>query len=400
MRPPPFVRHISLGLILAALAALAGCSDQKGPGGAGARGGAPQVGTVTVKRERLTVSNELPGRTSAYLIAEVRPQVGGIIQSRVFKEGSEVKAGDLLYQIDPASYQASYDSAKATLEKAEANVVSSQLKAKRYADLARIKAVSQQDADDAAATLKQNVADVASAKAALESAQINLAYTRVTSPISGRIGKSSVTAGALVTASQSTSLSTVQQLDPIYVDVTQSSTELLRLKRQFADGTLKDPGAAGAKVKLLLPDGSSYPLEGRLEFSDVTVSTTTGAVTLRAVFPNPKEELLPGLYVRAVVEEGVDEKAILVPQQGVTRDQQGNATALVVNGDNKVELRTIGVHRAVGNSWWVSSGLEAGDRLILEGVQKVRPGATVQAVALDAGGKQTATVPAPAVAAK
>ncbi|MDH7796695.1 MULTISPECIES: efflux RND transporter periplasmic adaptor subunit [unclassified Beijerinckia] len=399
MRSQRFVRNAGVGLILTAATALAGCND-KNAAGTGPQGAAPQVGVVTIKRERIAVSNELPGRTTAFLIAEVRPQVGGLIQSRVFKEGSEVKAGDLLYQIDPASYQASYDSAKAALEKAEANVVSSQLKAKRYGDLAKQKAVSQQDADDAAATLKQNVADVASAKAALDSAQINLTYTKLTSPISGRVGKSSVTAGALVTASQSTSLAIVQQLDPIYVDVTQSSTQLLRLKRQFADGTLKNSGAAGSKVKLLLPDGSVYPLEGHLEFSDVTVSTTTGAVTLRAVFPNPNEQLLPGMYVRAVVEEGIDEQGILVPQQGVTRDQQGNATALIVNSDNKVEARAVGIHRAIGNNWWISKGLEAGDRLILDGIQRIRPGATVQTVALEGAGKQAATSSDPAVVAR
>lgn len=400
MRSQRFVRNAGVGLILAAATALAGCND-KTAAGAGPQGGAaPQVGIVTVKRERIAVSNELPGRTSAFLIAEVRPQVGGIIQSRVFKEGSEVKAGDLLYQIDPASYQASYDSAKAALEKADANVVSSQLKAKRYGDLAKQKAVSQQDADDAAATLKQNVADVASAKAALDSAQINLTYTKLTSPISGRVGKSSVTAGALVTASQSTSLAIVQQLDPIYVDVTQSSTELLRMRRQFADGTLKNSGTAGSKVKLFLPDGSVYPLEGRLEFSDVTVSTTTGAVTLRAVFPNPNEQLLPGMYVRAVVEEGIDEQAILVPQQGVTRDQQGNATAFIVNSDNKVEVRAVGIHRAIGNNWWISKGLEAGDKLILDGIQRIRPGATVQTVAIEGAGKQAAASPDTAVVAR
>lgn len=398
MRSQRMIRNSGIGLVLAAATVLAGCND-KNAGGAGPQpGGAPQVGVMTVKRERIAVSNELPGRTNAYLIAEVRPQVGGLIKSRVFKEGAEVKAGDLLYQIDPATYQASYDSAKAALEKAEANVMSSQLKAKRYGDLAKQKAVSQQDADDAAATLKQNIADVASAKAALESAQINLTYTKLTSPISGRIGKSSVTAGALVTASQTNSLATVQQLDPIYVDVTQSSTELLRLKRQFADGTLQNPGTAGSKVKLLLPDGTVYPLEGRLEFSDVTVSTTTGAVTLRAVFPNPHEQLLPGMYVRAVVEEGIDEKGILVPQQGVSRDQQGNATVFVVNSDNKVEVRPVGIHRAIGNNWWISKGLEAGDRLILDGVQRIRPGATVQTVALEGAGKQASASDTPVVA--
>ncbi|MDQ0390290.1 efflux RND transporter periplasmic adaptor subunit [Labrys monachus] len=376
------------GLALAAVAMLASCNDQQSAAGAPPQQGPPQVGFVTVKRERLAVTEELPGRTSAYLVAEVRPQVGGIVQRRDFKEGSEVKAGDLLYQIDPASYQASYDSAEAALEKAQANVASSQLKAQRYADLAKARAVSQQDADDAGATLKQNFADVASARASLESARINLAYTKVTSPISGRIGKSAVTAGALVTASQSTTLATVQQLDPIYVDVSQSSTELLRLKRQLADGTLKYPSTAGANVRLFLPDGTEYPLPGRLEFSDVTVSTTTGAVTLRAVFPNPHEELLPGMYVRTLVEEGVDDNAIVVPQRGVTRDQQGNATALVVNGEGKVEARTLGIYRSVGAGWWISKGLEAGDRLIMDGLQKVRPGVAVQTVSLDAAAGQ------------
>ncbi len=355
----------------------------------------PEVGVMDIQAQALTLTTELSGRTSAYLVSEVRPQVGGIIQKRHFVEGAEVKAGQPLYQIDPASYQATYDSARASLAKAEASLTSTRNKASRYEELVAIKAVSQQDNDDSQAALKQAQADVAAAKAAVETARINLDYTRVTSPISGRIGRSSVTPGALVTASQASALSTVQQLDPIYVDVTQSSAELLRLKRDLASGQLKPAGANQAAVKLLLEDGSAYSLPGKLQFSDVTVDQNTGTIMLRAVFPNPKGDLLPGMYVRAVLEEGDEAQAILAPQQGVTRDTKGNPTALVVGADNKVELRVLKTRRVVGDKWLVSEGLKAGDKLIVDGLQKIAPGMAVLPVSAD-----KAVSAAPAAAAQ
>lgn len=342
--------------------------------------GPPEVGVITVQPQRVAVTTELPGRTSASLVAEVRPQVSGIIQKRVFTEGSDVKAGQLLYQIDPATYQAAYASAKAAEARAEANLIPARLKEERYKDLVKIKAVSQQDYDNAYAALKQAEADLASAKAAVETARINLAYTKVTAPISGRIGRSTVTDGALVTANQASALATIQQLGSMYVDITQSSADLLRLQQTLATGLLKKGGAAQARIKLLLENGTPYPLEGTLKFSDVTVDPSTGSVTLRSIFPNPKQMLLPGMFVRAVVQEGVNEQAILVPQRGVTRNPAGNAMVLVVGAEEKVEPRVIKVDRTVGDNWLVSEGLKAGDRVILEGLQKARPGTPVKAV--------------------
>ncbi len=355
----------------------AGCGKKEAKGG---KQGPPEVGVVVIQPQRVALTTELPGRTSAYLIAEVRPQVGGIIQKRMFTEGSDVRAGDVLYQIDPATYQAAYNSAKAALGRAEANLNPVRLKAERYAELVKINAVSKQDYDDANAALKQAEADVEAGKAALETARINLDYTKVTAPISGRIGRSSVTNGALVTANQSAALATIQQLSPIYVDVTQSSAELLRLKRDMASGLMKSEGEAQAKVRLLLEDGSAYPLTGILKFSEVTVDQSTGSIILRAVFPNPKQTLLPGMFVRAILEEGVNEHAILVPQRGVSRDPGGNATVMVVGSEEKVEPRGIKVLRTVGENWLVSDGLKAGDRVILEGLQKARPGTPVKTV--------------------
>ncbi len=342
--------------------------------------GPPEVGVAVVQPEHVALTTELPGRTSPYLIAEVRPQVGGIIQKRLFTEGSDVKAGQVLYQIDPASYQAAYASARAAQARAEATLDTVRLKAERYRDLVKIKAVSQQDNDDAQASLKQAEADVAATKAAVETARINLAYTRVTAPISGRIGRSTVTDGALVTASQGAALATIQQLSSMYVDVTQSSAELLKLKQSLATGLLKHDGANQARVKLLLEDGSAYPLPGSLKFSEVTVDQSTGSITLRAIFPNPKQTLLPGMFVRAILEEGVNEQAILVPQRGVTRNPAGDAMVMVVGAEEKVEPRVIKVARTVGDSWLVSDGLKAGDRIILEGIQKARPGTVVKTV--------------------
>jgi membrane fusion protein (multidrug efflux system) len=368
---------------------LTACGKQNGAGGP-IQSGPTEVAVMVVKPERVALTTELAGRTSAYLIAEVRPQVSGIIQNRPFNEGSDVKAGEVLYQIDPAMYQAAYANAKAALSRSEANIVAVRLRAERYKELVAINAVSRQDYDDADAALKQAEADIEANKAALETARINLAYTSVTAPISGRIGKSSVTTGALVTASQPTALAVIQKLDPVYVDVAQSSANLLRLKQNMANGKIKDDSTNKTRVKLLLEDGSPYPLEGTLKFSDVTVDPSTGSVTLRTVFPNPKHTLLPGMYVRAIIEEGANERAILVLQQGITRDSKGNPTAMVVGDGDKVELRVLKVDRSIGDTWLVSEGLKPGERVILEGVQKVRPGSTVKVVPF---GAKTATTP-------
>jgi membrane fusion protein (multidrug efflux system) len=358
----------------------------------------PEVSVVTIQPKQVVITTELEGRTSANLIAEVRPQVNGIIQKRVFTEGSDVKAGQLLYQIDPAVYQAALDSAKAAQARAEANLRTVRLKEERYSDLVKVKAVSQQDYDDAYAMFKQTEADVASAKAAVESARINLAYTRVSAPISGRIGRSTVTDGALVIASQPEALATIQQLDSMYVDVTQSTSDLLKLKQYLAKGLLKKGDSAQAPVKLLLEDGSLYPLMGTLKFSDVTVDQSTGSVTLRAVFPNPQKLLLPGMFVRAILIEGISKQAITVPQRGVTRNPKGEAMVMVVGAQEMVEPRIINVVRTVGDSWLVSEGLKAGDRVIMEGIQKTRPGSPVKAVPFD-GAAAVPSVAAPAPAA-
>lgn len=348
----------------------------------------PEVAVVTIQPERVALTTELPGRTSAYQVAEVRPQVNGIIQKRFFEEGSDVKAGDLLYQIDPAPYQAAYDNAKAALARAEANVPPIQLRAERYKELVSIKAVSQQEYDDVTANLKQLEAEVDTWKAAVESARINLAYSSIKAPITGRIGKSHVTVGALVTSHQAIPLAVIQQIDPIYVDATQSSANLLRLRQNIAAGRIKQDGPEQTKVRLLLEDGTVYQQEGRLKFSDVTVDPSTGSFILRMVFPNPKHILLPGMYGHALVQEGVAESAILVPQQGVSRDPKGNPIVLIVDAENKVQQRTISiVERAIGNKWFVTSGLASGDRVIVEGMQKIRPGASVKAVPFDAGQK-------------
>lgn len=360
---------------------------------------APQVVVFTVNPAALPMSAELPGRTNAYQVADVRPQVGGLIQKRLFVEGSDVKAGTALYQIDPATYQAAYNSAKAALSKAKANLLTAGPKAARYKELVAIEGVSRQEYDDAVAAFEQAKADVESATAALETANINLKYSTVTAPISGRTSRSTVTAGALVTAGQADALTTVQQLDPMYVDVTQSSTDLLRLKRQMADGSLKKVGDGQAKVDLILPDGTKYGVSGKLQFAGVSVDPTTGNVVLRALFPNPKGELLPGMYVRAQLETGVDEKAITVPQVGVTRNQKGQATALILNKENKVEQRVLTTSGTIGNDWLVTSGLASGDRVIVEGLQKVKPGAPAVAVPAKAADAPAAAASAAASAA-
>lgn len=365
----------TLTAAVAAACLLTACG--KPPGGPPPAPGTPTVGVISVQPQRVVLTTQLPGRTSAYLVAEVRPQVGGIVKARMFKEGSDVKAGQPLYQIDPATYKATYDADNAALAKAQATVKTARLKADRYKGLLAIQAVSQQDYDDAVATLGEDEAQVASAKAQLESSRINLAYARVDAPISGRIGKSSVTPGALVTASQTTALATVQQLDPLYVDVSQSSASLLRLKQAMARGDVQKAGAHSAKVQLLLEDGSTYPLEGTLEFSDVTVDQNTGSITLRAVFPNPGGELLPGMYVRAVLQEGVKEQALLVPQQAVARDGAGKPYAYIVDSHNTLQRRPLETDRAVGDQWLIQSGLEAGDQVVVDGQQRAAPGVAV-----------------------
>ncbi|WP_323663489.1 efflux RND transporter periplasmic adaptor subunit [Pectobacterium carotovorum] len=356
---------------------LAGCdsgSNQQG----GAQQQMPEVGIVTLKTEALNVMTELPGRTSAYRIAEVRPQVGGIILKRNFVEGSDIKAGASLYQIDPATYQASYNSAKGSLAQAQAQAEIARLTVNRYKPLLGTNYVSKQDYDQAVATSRQADASVQAAKAAVDTAQINLAYTKVNSPIEGRVGKSTVTEGALVATGQATALTTVQQLDPIYVDVTQSSNDFLQLKKELENGTLKQ-SEGKANVRLLLENGSEYAEAGTLEFSDVTVDETTGSITLRAIFPNPQHNLLPGMFVRARLDSGVNPTALLVPQQGVTRDPRGQATAMVVGEGDKVEPRTLKTSKAIGDKWLVTEGLKAGDRVIVTGLQKIRPGAQVKA---------------------
>jgi membrane fusion protein (multidrug efflux system) len=361
--------------VVASLLALEGCGKPKPP-----QKGPPEVGVVTIEPQPVTLSTVLPGRTSPYAISDVRPQVGGIIQARLFQEGGNVHKGQVLYQIDPATYRAAYDQAKALLASAEANLAAAKVKAERYGDLVKINGVAKQDYDDARAAYLQAAATVQQDQAALQSAKINLDYTRIAAPISGRIGKSAYTQGALVTTGQADALTTVQTLDPIYVDITQSAAELLKLRHSLADGALTNGGPSSTEVSLTLEDGSAYPLKGKLEFADVTVDQTTGQVTLRAIFPNPKAILLPGMYVRATVTQGGKPSALLAPQQGVTRDQAGRPTALVVNADGKAETRILTVGDAIGDKWLVTSGLNAGDRVIVEGTQKAPPGTKVHAV--------------------
>ena len=373
-------KHIlarSVGLALLASGLLAGCGD-KGEAGQGAGEMPPAaVDVVTLHAAPLQLMSELTGRTAPLRVAEVRPQVNGIILKRLFTEGSDVKAGQLLYQIDPAVYQAAVASAKANLAKAQANEQSARLKAQRYAELVKVKAISRQEYDDADAAWKQQLAEIGAAKAALQTANINLAYTRITAPISGRIGKSAVTEGALVTAQQADSLTSISQLDPMYVDVRQSTADLLRLKRQVAAGKLVQDESKGAKVRFQLEDGSQYSEEGSLQFSDVTVDETTGMVTLRVLVPNPHDLLLPGMFMRATLQEGERPEGLLVPQTAVTRTPKGGATVMVVTADNKVELREVQLSRVVGDSWVVESGLKAGEKVIVAGLQKVKPGALV-----------------------
>ncbi|HBR6869760.1 TPA: efflux RND transporter periplasmic adaptor subunit [Klebsiella aerogenes] len=357
-------------LIISALL-LTGCDNS---GDQQAQPQAPQVSVHVVHSEPLSVTTELPGRTSAFRVAEVRPQVSGIILKRNFVEGSDIKAGESLYQIDPATYQAAWNSAKGDEAKAEAAAAIAHLTVKRYVPLLGTQYISQQEYDQTVATARQADADVVAAKAAVENARINLAYTKVTSPIDGRIGKSSVTEGALVTNGQADAMATVQQLDPIYVDVTESSNDFMRLKQESLQR-----GDDSKSVQLIMENGQPYSLKGSLQFSDVTVDESTGSITLRAVFPNPQHTLLPGMFVRARIDEGVNPQAILVPQQGVTRTPRGDATVLIVNAQNQVENREVTAAQAIGNKWLITSGLQNGDKVIVSGLQKVRPGVTVKA---------------------
>jgi membrane fusion protein (multidrug efflux system) len=343
--------------------------------------GPPEVGIVTLKAEPVELTTVLPGRTNPYAISDVRPQVSGIVQARMFVEGANVRAGQVLYQIDPAPYRAAYDQARAQLASAEASLATAKVKAERYGDLVKINGVAKQDYDDAKAAYLQDVAAVQQNQASVQTAKINLDYTRVKAPISGRIGKSVYTKGALVTASQADALTTIQTLDPIYVDITQSADELLKLRHSLADGALTPGGPLSTQVTLTLGDGSTYPQKGKLQFTDVTVDQNTGAVTLRAIFPNPQYILLPGLYVRAAVAQGGKPSAILAPQQGIARDPTGAATAMVVNAQGKSESRTVVTEGVVGDKWLISKGLGPGDRLIVEGLQRVmKPGMPVHAV--------------------
>ena len=364
------VAAMLIGLLLAA------CGQKNAEQYAGQ---AQQVTVVTLKSQSVPLIRELPGRAAAYLVAEVRPQVSGIIKRRLFTEGALVKAGQPLYELDDAPYRAQYNNARAARQKAEATLEAARTTARRDAELLKIDAVSQQDNDNAVSAWQQAEADVAAAEAAVDSAAVNLGYAHIVSPISGRIGKSSVTQGALVTQNQANAIATVQQLDPIYVDVNQSSSDWLQLRQEVGTGRVR-AGGAGTSAKIVLENGTEYAHEGKLQFADVTVDPTTGGFLLRAIVPNPDYILMPGMYVRAVISEGVMSNGLLAPQQGIARDPKGNATGLVVDAENKVQARQVKVMRTIGDQWLVDSGLSPGDRLIVEGVQKVQPGMQVQPV--------------------
>ncbi|MCQ8241094.1 efflux RND transporter periplasmic adaptor subunit [Rhizosaccharibacter radicis] len=374
MRP---AASLSIALLpIVALLATAGCDDHKNQQQAAPP--PPEVSVLTIQPRAVTLETDLPGRASAFRISQVRPQVGGVILRRLFTEGDDVREGQQLYQIDPAPFRASLDSARAAVARAQAGVVSNGLIVKRYGPLAQAQAVSKQDLSNAQASLQQSQADVQSGRAQVETAEINLAYTKVLSPISGRTGRSAYTEGALVTQNQTDSLVTVTQLDPIYVDVTQPVSTLLRFRRELNSGQIKPAGDGSAQVKLLLEDGTPFDQTGKLQFSEVNVDQTTGSVTLRAIFPNPQRLLLPGMFVREKIEEGVQPGAFLVPQRAVGHTPKGEATVLLVGPDNKVQSRTIRTDRAIGNDWLVSGGLKAGDKVIVAGQMKAHPGTVVR----------------------
>ena len=364
---------ITGSLLLAALL-LSACDDKQQQ----MQGHVPAVTVVTLESQPVTLTRQLPGRTNPFKVAEVRPQVNGVIKEQLFKEGGLVESGQPLYQLDDRRYEANYDSAKASLARAEAQLKVSKLNADRSAELVKSGAVSKQEFDTAVASMQQAKADVAAAKAAMQGAKVELDFARISSPISGRIGISAVTQGALVTANQSAPLATVQQLDPIYVDLTQSVSELLSLRKALESGAVENTD--NYPVSILLEDGSRYPHDGKLEFSEVSVDRTTGSVRLRVVVPNPENLLLPGMYVRAEIGRGEREHAILVPQQGISRDPKGNTTAMVVGEGNTVEMRAVTVSQTIGDKWLVETGLNAGDRVIVEGLQKIKPGIPVNAV--------------------
>ena len=382
-------RLLALSLAIALTVSACGGGGEEGP-----QGGPGQVTVATLKAEQVGLTRELPGRTNAFLVAEVRPQVSGIVAKRLFTEGGLVTAGQPLYQVDDASYRADANSARAQLARAEATANAARLSAKRITELAKVDAVSQQDLENAVATQKQADADVGAAKASLDAANVTLGYARITAPIAGRIGKSSVTQGALVSAGQADALATVQQLDPIYVDLTQSAAELLELRRELAAGRLKDNQTL--PVTILLEDGTEFSHKGTLEFSEVSVDPTTGSYALRVKVDNPDQVLMPGMYVRAVVGSGVRENALLVPMQGIARDAKGDTTAMVVGKDNKVEVRPVKVSRALGDKWLVEDGLQPGDKVIVEGLQKIGPGMPVQATEKGAAPAQPDAAPQPA----
>ena len=380
-RPDLHVRRRATPALLGGLLLLAACDQAPGPGAANAAPAAPppEVTVVTLRHQPASVTTVLPGRTAAFRVAEVRPQVGGVLRERLFEEGEEVIAGQPLFRIDPTTFQAALDTAEATLARAEAAAQSAQITVTRYRPLVRARAVSQQDLDVAEAALRQAQADVASAQAAVDMARINLGYTVVNSPIDGRTGRSSVTVGALVTGNQANALVTVTQLNPIYVDVTQPNSALLRQRRDIAEGALRRDAEDRAKAVLILEDGTEYSRPGEIQFSEVIVDQGTGSVTLRAVFPNPDGLLMPGMFVRARVEEGVIDRALLVPQQAVMRTPRGEPMAFVVNAEGVVEQRVLKTSRAIGTDWLVTEGLAAGDRVVMEGVLRIRPGARVNA---------------------
>jgi membrane fusion protein (multidrug efflux system) len=387
-----FARRVSASaVVLLLIAALAGCGKKEAamlpPSGP------IEVGVIKVAPSSVTLTKELPGRTSAFRIAEVRARVSGIVLKRLFTEGGEVKEGDILYQIDPAPYQAALDSAKGNLARAQANAASARLQSDRYKDLIAAKAVSQQDYDNALSASKAGEADVAAAQAAVEVATINLGFTQVAAPIAGHIGRSQVTEGAYVQQSTATLLATIQQIDQLYVDVNQSTSEVLRLKKELESGQLKSIGKGEASVTLLLEDGTEYSEAGKLEFADITVDPTTGSIGLRALFPNPRGELLPGMFVRARLEEGVNPSAMLVPQLAVTRNSQGQGVAMVVGADSQVEARILVTDRVVGDKWLIRSGLKPGDQVIVNNLQKIRPGVPVKAVPIPAAEPVVSTAP-------
>jgi membrane fusion protein, multidrug efflux system len=381
-------RILSPAILLLVSLSLIGCSSNDSDKNRAPK--TPEVGVMTVQKVTQPIVADLPGRTNPYLISEIRPQVSGIIRQRTFTEGALVKAGDLLYQIEPAPYLASYQSAAAALQKTEATLVTLKLKADRYKELVKINAISRQDNDDTQAALQQGEADVAAARAALSTAKINLDFTKLVSPITGFVSTSTFTPGALVTANQETALTTVQQLDPIYVDVIQSSSDLLKLKRDIAAGKLTGNTQKEVPVRVVLEDGSTYQHAGKLKFSGVSVNTASGAVTLRAVVPNPDSVLLPGMYVHALIDVAQDKDAIMVPQRAVTRNTRGEPTVLVVDAEQKVQQRNIETNGTYGDEWRVSKGLQAGERVVMDGVQKINVGTVVKPVPFD-----KATIAAP-----